>query len=523
MNCSESLVEIIQSHARYLGSKTAFAFLTQRGQIQNSLSYANLHELASLKASQIAQMGPPGSHVAVFSRSNIQGFIIDLIGCLYAKCVAVPLHAPKQSTSLDGLVATLQEVSVAAVLSEELPEELEKLLQSVVSENSQQARLDPELALIQYTSGSTYRPKGVCISHQNIIANQRMIQEAFGHGENEIVVSWLPLFHDMGLIGNVFQPLFLGATAVLMSPMAFLMRPMVWLKAISDFGCTTSGGPDFAYRHCLDRLDGIDIGALDLSKWRVAFNGSENVREETMNAFSRKFAAVGFSKSAFLPCYGLAEATLLITGGGHGRTCGGYVSCGKPYGGTRLRVIDPVTRQAVNDNQVGEIWVQGPAVSSGYWQRDDLDTFAGKTLDGDGPYLRTGDLGFVDGGEVFVTGRLKDLWIISGRNIYPTDIEYSVEKGIGRVRCGRVGAIMPYDNKIVVVCELNDRRISESEAASICGDIVEIVSEELSLRVDDVILLRKGGLPVTTSGKFQRGLCREKYIAGHLDNLRIEV
>ncbi len=378
-----------------------------------------------------------------------------------------------------------------------------------------------DVAMIQYTSGSTSQPRGVVVSHDNLMQNQRMICESFGHNQETVVVGWLPLFHDMGLIGNVMQPIYLGATAVLMSPMTFLMRPKLWLIAISEYGGTTSGGPDFCYRHCVQKLSAEDLSGIDLSSWRVAFNGSEPVRAQTMTQFAKTFARCGFRHEAFFPCYGLAEATLFVSGGHCSRAESGFASCGHWRTGTNIRIVDPCTHRRLPDTQVGEIWISSPCVAAGYWGENRSETFNGYIAEtGEGPFLRTGDLGFVSDGQLYIAGRLKDSWIIAGANYYPEDIEYSIERAIPSIRPGRICAFMTEETRIVVVCEVVDRRLQRHASLVLSGNIIEAVSREHSLRVADVVFLEPGGLPTTSSGKIRRGACRDSYIAEHLNRHR---
>jgi acyl-CoA synthetase (AMP-forming)/AMP-acid ligase II len=310
-----------------------------------------------------------------------------------------------------------------------------------------------DLAFLQYTSGSTASPKGVMVTHGNLLDNEERIRRAFRQSEESVVVGWLPLYHDMGLIGNVLQPLWSGGRCILMSPGAFLQRPARWLEAISRYRATTSGGPSFAYDLCVRRVGPEQRAGLDLSSWQVAFNGAEPVRRATMERFAEAFAPCGFRREAFIPCYGLAEATLLVTAGrvtavadGSDRSDGSVrstavVSCGSvpegEEGGSELRIVEPETGRACGAGEEGEIWVAGPSVAAGYWNRpEETREVFGAMAGGEGPFLRTGDLGFLRHGELFVTGRIKDLIILRGRNHYPQDLELTAERAHAALRPG---------------------------------------------------------------------------------------
>ncbi|HEY0556339.1 MAG TPA: condensation domain-containing protein, partial [Thermoanaerobaculia bacterium] len=385
---------------------------------------------------------------------------------------------------------------------------------------------DPEsLAFVQYTSGSTAEPKGVEVTHANLLHNERMIGAAFEQDERSVVVGWLPLHHDMGLIGNVLQPLHAGGRCVLMSPVAFLQRPLRWLEAISRFRGTTSGGPDFAYELCVRKASPEAIAVLDLSSWRVAFNGAEPVRAETLERFAAAFAPCGFRPEAFYPCYGLAEATLFVTGGLPGRAprvdaASGRVSCGRPWMGTRMVVADPESGVERPAGSEGEIWIAGPSVARGYWENPEATAldFNAFLATGEGPFLRTGDLGVLAAdGELFVSGRLKDLIILRGRNLYPQDVELTGENAHPDLQPGG-GAAFSVEvgggERLVIVHEVARHRKAGIE--EIAEAVRRAVAAEHEAQVHEVVLIRQAGLPKTSSGKVQRRRCRELYRAGEL-------
>ena len=395
------------------------------------------------------------------------------------------------------------------------------------------------------------------VTHGNLLHNQEMIRRAFGQSEESVVVGWLPFQHDMGLIGNLLQPIYSGGRAVLMPPMAFLQKPRRWLDAVSRFRATTSGGPNFAYDLCVRKITDDERAGLDLSSWRVAFNGAEPVHVATLERFAHAFASCGFTCRAFYPCYGLAEATLLVSGGApddrpvtttldaaaleDGRvepTAGGrrLAGCGRPRLGQEIAIVDPETRRRTAADRVGEIWVSGGSVAHGYWNRAAATArdFRARLEDkharledrharledkgyGDRTYLRTGDLGFVLDGELFVTGRLKDLLILRGRNLYPQDVELTAEKAHPALRPGGAAAFsieIDGEEQLVVAAEM--RRPDAEVAGKVTEDARRAVSEEHGINPREIVLLRPATLPKTTSGKVRRRACRDAYLAGSL-------
>jgi acyl-CoA synthetase (AMP-forming)/AMP-acid ligase II len=427
------------------------------------------------------------------------------------------------------------------------------------------------LAFLQYTSGSTGTPKGVVLSHGNLLYNQRMLQQAFRHTERSTIVGWLPLYHDMGLIGTVLQPLYMGIPCVLMPPMAFLQRPFRWLQAISRFKATCSGGPNFAYDLCVRKVTPEQRATLDLSSWASAFNGAEPVRQETLERFAMAFEPCGFRRQAFHPCYGLAEATLIVSGGQKttlptvhtvqksaleqhrvatampgDEGAQTFVSCGHALLKQQIVIVDPTFLTRCQPGQVGEIWVAGPSVAQGYWNRSEetAQTFQSYLADtGEGPFLRTGDLGFLHQGELVVTGRMKDVIIIRGSNHYPQDIELTVEQSHRSLRpgCGAAFSVdIAGEERLVVVQEVErryqsprrrhpERRRADIEpgfdplcpkafdADSIVGNIRQAVAEKHGVQVYAVMLLRAGSMPKTSSGKLQRYACRSDFLTQTLE------
>ena len=545
---SQSLVALLRRQAAQRPDR-GYTWLAQGEEVADRLSYSGLDRHARAIAAALMAAVPPGERVLLLYPPGLE-FVAAFFGCLYAGVIAVPAYPPRSrrpDPRLRGIAADCRPRAVlttAALLTrrEALAAQVPELATAVWIETADQTdRTDPtdwtdrsapgsgDIAFLQYTSGSTGTPKGVIVTHANLLDNLERIRRAFGQTAESVVVGWLPLFHDMGLIGNVLQPCYVGSDCVLMPPAAFLQRPARWLEAIQRFGGTTSGGPNFAYDLCIRSVGPEAREQLDLSSWTVAFNGAEPVRRATLDRFAEAFAPCGFRRAAFVPCYGLAEATLLVTAA-QGISDGSPVSCGALPDGQEVRVVEPASGRAVAGEEVGEIWVAGPSVAAGYWNRPEQtrETFGAMLSDGDGgkgPFLRTGDLGFVQDGELFVTGRLKDLIILRGRNLYPQDLELTAEQAHPSVRPGSSAAFSLDGNdennengeeRLVLISEV-DRHAGD--LATIAEAVRRAVTEEHGVAVADVVLIRLGTIPKTSSGKIRRREGRERYLAGSLDVL----
>ncbi|HEX2253815.1 MAG TPA: fatty acyl-AMP ligase, partial [Thermoanaerobaculia bacterium] len=573
---SGSLAELLRTRAEQRPDPTVYTFLAD-GEVEASrLSNAELDARARQVAVRLASAGAARGDRALLLFTPGLDFIVAFFGCLYAGVVAVPAYPPRPGRGERvarrnaRLTAIARDAAPRVVLTEpaiaERAEELSAAIPELAAAVWIEAVGDPgaeeaweppsvagdDVAFLQYTSGSTAAPRGVEVSHANLLHNEEMIRRAFAQDEDSVVVSWLPLYHDMGLIGGVLQPLFTGGRCVLMSPQSFLQQPLRWVRAISRYRATTSGGPNFGYELAASRATPESCAELDLSCWQVAFNGAEPVRAATLERFAAAFAPAGFDRRAFFPCYGLAEATLFVTGGAPGRgartrqfdtralehegraetAAGGegapreLVACGAPWMGQRVEVVAPESRRPLPPGVVGEVWVAGPSVARGYRGRpaETAETF-GARLAGEpeaGPFLRTGDLGFLDGGELFVTGRLKDLIILRGRNLYPQDVEESAERAHAALRLG-AGAAFPVEvdgeERLVVAWEVEPRSAaarSGEAVEEVAAAVREAVAESHEVRPYEVVLLRPGALPRTSSGKVRRGACRQAWLAGAL-------
>jgi amino acid adenylation domain-containing protein len=558
----ETLVDLLRRRAFEQPERQAYTFLTGGEGAAQTLSFGELDRRARAIAELLLSVGARGERVLLLYPAGLD-YISGFLGCLYAGAVAVPVTPPRFNGRTERLQAVAADSEAHLVLTTKaLLSKVEALwenapalksLRWVATDNVRLAYADDfrapaiggeTLAFLQYTSGSTTRPRGVMVSHANLMQNERLIQKAFRQTEESVILSWLPLYHDMGLIGGVLQPLYLGARCILMSPFAFLQRPLEWLRAISDFRVTTSGGPDFAYALCARKAAQEDCSGIDLSSWEVAFDGSEPVRAETLDLFCEAFAPYGFRRESFFPCYGLAEATLLVSGSraaprplvktfsgealkqnrvADAAPAGGpaLVASGRVGAGQEVVVVDPETLTPCRADEVGEVWVSGPCVAEGYYNRpaETAETFRAHLADtGRGPFLRTGDLGFINDGELFVTGRLKELIIVRGQNYYPHDIEATVRRSAEGLRAGS-GAAFSVDSggeeRLVIVQELE--RHCRQDPHEILGLIRQAVGEEHQLAPSAVLLLKAGGVPKTSSGKIQRRACRSLFLEGRLD------
>ncbi|GAA3790369.1 fatty acyl-AMP ligase [Amycolatopsis tucumanensis] len=516
------LPDVLTSRAKHTPDATAYVFLDEDGVETAALTYRELHARALSVAHELSRHCAPGDR-ALLVFPQCLDFIVAFFACLYARVVAVPVNPPRRTHVPEATRAIVADCEPAVVLTlAGAPASLPGLPSITVDAVPGHGFTPPPaerdgLAFLQYTSGSTSAPKGVMVSHGNLEANQEMIRAAFGHDAESTVVGWAPFFHDQGLIGNVLQPLYVGARSILMSPAAFIRRPLLWLSAISRYRAHTSGGPNFAFDACVARARRGGAGDLDLSCWKVAFNGAEPIRPETLHEFARTFAPSGFDERALYPCYGLAEATLIVTGSRKGRgpryahrPDGALVAgSGTALPGEDVRIADP-------RDGVGEILVSGPHVTQGYWKRPaaTAETFPvvhGRT------YLRTGDLGMIDDGELYVLGRIKDVLIVRGRNHYPQDIEQTAQSAHPALRAGGSAAFgVPGADgeRLVVVQEIQRDHRHDADPVEITRAVRAAVLAEHGLTIGDLVLTAHGQLAKTSSGKIMRSAARTRYLAG---------
>ena len=526
------------------------------------LSYEELDRRARAIGAHLVSQGLQGERVLLLYPPGLE-FVTGFMGCLYAGTTAVPAYPPRRNRYMARIDAISNDAKAKAALTvADVADRVKGMLDDAPSlsavswiatdqvSDDEAADWEPpafdasHLAVLQYTSGSTGDPKGVMLSHSNIIHNCHLIVDAFEADTKAVGMSWLPTYHDMGLVGGVLMPLFIGRPSVHMSPMSFLQKPVRWLRAISKYNVTISGGPNFAYDLCVDKITDEEMNGLDLSSWLVAFNGAEPIRSTTLKAFIDRFSSVGFRAEAYYPCYGMAETTLIVTGSHQKdppiiRAFDGpaldehrvvfaapdevgarnLVGCGHVLPEEEVAIVDPDSRKRLPEHQVGEIWVRSPSVGQGYWDKTEIteEIFNATTSRGDTGWLRTGDLGFMDDGELFVTGRLKDLIIVRGVNRYPQDIEQTVERTDPRLQAGAAAAFaVDLNGRECLIVMTEVERTRHKDWSTVIQDIRANVTREHELPPDVIVLVRFGSMPKTSSGKIQRHACRDAFLEDSL-------
>ena len=575
-----SFADVLRERTDHAPDALAFKFHADGEAETDRLTYGELARRVRAIARKLVDENAVGKPVLLLFPPGLD-YIAAFLGCLEAGSIAVPLYPP-EPTRLDRTVPRLLAVvrdagaqlalttcDIAGLLEgwrSRVPTLGE--IRSVVTDRdldlngdwTSAQRRPEDLAFLQYTSGSTGTPKGVMVTHSNLLHHSKILQQVYRLGRDTRMVSWLPLYHDMGLIGGILQPLFTGFPALLMPPAAFLRKPSRWLRAISDFRGTLGIAPNFGYDLCVTHVTDDERGTLDLASWQVAITGAEPVRAGTLRQFAKAFAWSGFRPEAFYPSYGLAEATLMVCAGRagkggtalapprivrfdadeltHGRArtsphdgasgapvasiqaraaARELVGHGRPAEGELLRIVEPETGIECSPGAVGEVWLQGPSVAGGYWRRaeETRATFAGRMSDGTEPWLRTGDLGFLHEGEFFVAGRRKDLIILRGRNYYPQDLEQAAEGSDPLLRPGCAVALSVEGDRVVVVLEARTEDSPTRYAAALQASR-SAIAEQCELQVSELLLVGRNEVPKTSSGKIQRARCAELLAAGSL-------
>jgi acyl-CoA synthetase (AMP-forming)/AMP-acid ligase II len=561
-----SLASILRHRAAERPNDPGYIFLPDRGGEQHQITYAELYGRARALALRLAVHGKRGDRAVLLFPPGLD-FVVAFFGCLFAGIIAVPMMIPRRDSRRDASAAILADCSprfaitcrdLGAVARPDLGNrfsdaELEWLVVDALgAEPNPNVALPAleraDIAFLQYTSGSTSTPKGVIVSHDNLLQNLEMIRIAFGNTAQSTHVTWVPHYHDMGLILGILQSLYVGSLCVLMAPVSFLQRPLSWLRAIHEYRAEIAGGPNFAYDLCVKRHRPEEMEGVDLSCWKLAYNGAEPVRAETIERFTSTFAPYGFAANSAHPAYGMAEATLLISSGKrgdgpvmlavrrdalqNGKAASAalndhihrVVGCGRPLIGERLAIVDPDSRRRLRAGQIGEIWVAGPHLARGYWGNPEATAAVfGAVMHDESAeiWLRTGDLGFLDeNNELYVTGRIKDLIIIRGVNHYPQDIENTVQDCHPALRqhCGAAFSVLDQNDgeQLVIVQEVERTFRHRFAISEIIGAIREAVTREHEIGPRDIVLIRTGALPQTTSGKIQRNLTKQMFLAGSL-------
>ena len=571
---NSTIIDLLVDRSKERPQQTAYTFLADGEHESGSCTYQELDLQARAIAVKLLTKVKPGDRaLLVYPYTAGLEFIAGFLGCLYAGVIAVTDYPRQHIKSLGQYQDRIIDSQAAIILTTQefgdrvkgqLVAHPDMALKLKALPWIESDRLDLNLALqwqppkitsdtlafLQYTSGSTGQPKGVMITHGNVLHNSQVIYQSFGHHDRTKILMWLPMFHDMGLIGGVMQPLFAGLPGVLMSPMALAQKPFLWLQALSKYQITTSGGPNFAFDLLCQKITDEQRETIDLSHWEVAFTGAEPVRAETIEKFVELYKPCGFKPEAFYPCYGMAEATLFITGIDASQSPSityldkkalsedkvvvvdsdhpnskAVVSCGHTWLGDEIIIVDPETKTQCASDRVGEIWTAGTGIGRGYWQREEqtANTFqANLANNSDKTYLRTGDLGFIKDDELYITGRIKDMMILWGRNHYPQHIEETVETCHLALRPNHGAAFSVEVNgeeQLVVAHEINRSDLRKLNAEEVIGAIRLAVGEQNMANVFAVALLKTGSIPKTTSGKIQRRTCQKMFLDGSLNTV----
>lgn len=576
-----SFTELLDYRAQHQPHDLAYRYL-RRGEVPDGqMDYQTLRARARAVAAHLRSLNITGGRALLLFSPGLD-FVTAFLGCLYAGVTAVPAYPPRKNQKLLRLLSIVDDSAATAVLTTaDLADKIGKwfdesspladipwLSVDVITEDVpadahfwDRNATPSSLAFLQYTSGSTGTPKGVMVTQENLLHNLAAIHRCFGHSADSKGVIWLPPYHDMGLIGGILQPLYGGFEVTLMSPVDFLQKPLRWLRAVSDYRGTTSGGPDFAYDLCARKAQILlsreenpaPLKGLDLSSWQVAFTGAEPIRADTLARFGEVFEPYGFSSEAFYPCYGMAETTLIVSGGEiaakptikhvdaqklgqhqveavgeadkNKKNDFGFVTvvgCGQSLQDQRVKIVHPETLTCCSSGEVGEIWVQGESVAKGYWRKPEetSQTFQAYTADTfAGPFLRTGDLGFLEGQELFVTGRMKDVMIIRGQNYYPQDIERTLETAHAALKVGAIAAFSiehKGKERLVIVSEVARSHVRKLDVVAVSGCVRRAIAAAHDLQVYATLLVKPGSIPKTSSGKLQRYRCRDLFLSGEL-------
>jgi len=570
----QSFVALLRHRATAQPRETGFLFLRDNNPENDLdlLSYAQLDEKARAIAAVLQQSGEPGQRVLLLHQPGMD-FVAAFYGCLYAGAIAVttyPAHRGRLKQSLPKICELLKDAQCNTIMTTaDIAPVFNTAWKEVVggapplviaSDTISSAEADKwrnpsaardTVAFLQYTSGSTSRPRGVAVTHGNMLHNSEVIARGFESDSNSMGISWLPPYHDMGLIGGVVKPLYVGFPVVILSPYTFLQQPFRWLQTITKVRATVTGGPNFAYDLCVRKVTPEQRERLELSSWKIAFNGAEPIHPETMERFCAMFEPCGFNPKAFHPCYGLAESTLYVTGvkalagprvewldrakleagsaapaQAKQEDAKAVVSCGRAPADHRVVIVNPESKLPCSDGKVGEVWVSGPSVAAGYWNRpkESEAVFNAYLADsGEGPFLRTGDLGFLMKGELFITGRIKDVIIINGRNLYPQDLEVTAHLSHpGLQPFGGAAFAVEHDGQErLVIAQEVQREFLRTDSAEMIAAIRQAIVRDYDVQAHAIVLLKPGQIPRTSSGKVRRSLCRSSLMSRELETVGV--
>jgi long-chain fatty acid adenylyltransferase FadD28 len=563
-----SIPAVLRERSSLQPNEAAFTFVDYEqdgAEVSETLTWSQLYRRSANIAGELSVCGSPGDRAVILAPQGLD-YITAFVGSLQAGLIAVPLSVPQAGVHDERVHSVLRDTSPSVILttssavdnvteyarsteSEPTVVVVDSLDQNARKRPRAQAAAGQEIAYLQYTSGSTREPAGVMVTNRNLSANfEQMYADYFAdYGQvappDTTVVSWLPFYHDMGLLLGICVPILGGLRTVVMSPMSFLQRPARWIQLLANNSRTMTAAPNFAFELAVRRTTDDDMAGVDLGNILGVLSGSERVHPATLRRFTDKFARFGFRDTAIRPSYGLAEATVYVAtrrpgdppevvhfeseklSGGHAKRCSSasgtpLVSYGTPES-TAVRIVDPETLSECPAGTTGEIWVHGENVAMGYWQKpqETARTFRGRLVapspgTPEKPWLRTGDMGFISDGELFIVGRIKDLLIVYGRNHYPEDIEATIQEITGG-RCAAISVPDAHTEKLVAIIELKKSGDSDGEARArldtIKGDVTSAVSESHGLRVADLVLVAPGCIPITTSGKIRRSTCVEHY------------
>ncbi len=561
----QTLSEKLIYQAKVTPGKTVYIQLDENGEELININYASLVSNSISVSKQLLEHHNKGDRCLIAIPGGVE-FMIAFLGCVFAGIIAVPVIMPKKNKENTRFWSIVTDSEPTSILTTKGYEDLlMNQLRSSTHENNIKTILNvkvrktddylcdvtnitsDDIAFLQYTSGSIGSPKGIMVSHSNLLHNSEIIKQSFNHTPDLVGVLWLPPYHDMGLIGSMIQPLYVGGSCVIIQPVNFIKNPAMWFEAISKYKGTTVGCPNFALDYCIEKITDPDVNKMDLSSLKVMFCGSEPIRKTTLQNFSEKFSCLNFKPEMFLPCYGLAEATLMVSGISQteeplfysldndsaeifGKDVNlpdegnkiSYTSCGKAWNNTDIIVADPDTHLELSENQTGEIWVKNSSVCSGYWNKpvETKETFKAFTArDKKGPYLKTGDLGFIKENNVYITGRIKELMIINGVNIYPGDIENIVDSShiaLQSNSCAVFSVDRENKEKLVIVQEIKRSYINNYNKDEVIGSIINAVSDIFEVSIHSIVIISPMSLPKTSSGKIKRLACRELYLDDRL-------